>query len=118
MNMFFLKYCLVGLVNTFVHWVTFFIMIKLFLLNQAISNFIGFIFSIVIGYFLNSIWTFKKIINFKKFFLFFFIMGGISFLIGWFGDIWNFPNFFTLIVNTFSSLIVGFFFSKFLFLRL
>lgn len=116
--MFFLKYCLVGLVNTFIHWIIFFIMIKIFLLNQAISNVIGFMFSIVIGYFLNSIWTFNKLVSLKKFALFFFIMGWISFLIGWLGDIWNFPSFFTLTLNTFSSLIIGFFFSKFLFLRL
>ncbi|QIC66181.1 GtrA family protein [Acinetobacter schindleri] len=96
----------------------FFIIIKLFFLNQALSNFIGFIVSIVIGYFLNSIWTFNKKINLKKFFLFFFKMGCISILIGWLGDIWNFPNLFTLILSTFSSLIIGFFFSKFLFLRL
>lgn len=115
--MFFLKYCIVGLFNTIVHWIVFFYFFIFLDFEQSNSNFIGFCVSNVIGCFINCNWTFKINFNLTKLAYYFFFMGVISFLVGLFADRLSILPFFTLMVTSIVSMSVGFIFSKYLFLK-
>lgn len=56
----FAKYCLVGVVNTFVGLGLIFTCMAAFGLSPALSNLIGFAIGIVVSFSLNRIWTFAS----------------------------------------------------------
>ncbi|MBD8500987.1 GtrA family protein [Paenibacillus arenosi] len=56
----FLKYGLVGVIGTIVHSGMLALMVEVFEMHPIGGTIIGFVFSLVISYVLNSIWTFKQ----------------------------------------------------------
>lgn len=69
----FIKYCLVGIVNTVVGTTTAFLALNLFLLNYTISTALSYITGIIVSFILNKKYTFKNTdkagIQFVKFFI-------------------------------------------------
>lgn len=55
-----LKYGIVGLLGTFIHFGILLILVELFLIHPVLSSSIGFIVVVVISYFLNKKWTFQS----------------------------------------------------------
>lgn len=55
----FIQYGLVGVIGTVIHTVILTICVELFSINPLISTAIGFLFSLITSYILNSFWTFK-----------------------------------------------------------
>lgn len=109
----FIKYSVIGLLNTIIHWVVFLIFYTLDF-KQYLCNFFGFCFAVVFSYIINSEFNFNSIFSIKNFGLFFFLMGTLSFSIGWFaGNLDLFP-FYTLLISSILSLFFGYFFSKYL----
>ena len=71
----FIKYCLVGLVNTFVGITTAIISLNLFLLNYAISTALAYITGSIVSFYMNKKFTFKnKGKSGKQFIIFFLTM--------------------------------------------
>ncbi len=62
------QYALVGVIGTLVHTVVLTISVELFKMAPIYSTMLGFIFSLVISYKLNSIWTFSTTVSIDVFF--------------------------------------------------
>lgn len=108
----FIKYILIGILNTLLHWVVFYLLIY-FEFKQSFSNLIGFFISVTFSYCANSYLNFKSSMSLKKYFLFVVGMGAIVFFIGFMGDHFSIFPLIILVVTSGSSLILGFLFSKF-----
>lgn len=109
----FLKYSLIGIMNTFFHISVFFILHYLFSINQSISNIIAFLIAVTFSYFINLNYNFKSKYNIKKYIFFIVFMGLISFGIGFISDQNQINPFVTMTIFTLISLTLGFFLSKY-----
>ncbi|AEG32179.1 GtrA family protein [Thiomicrospira cyclica] len=107
----FSRYTLIGLLNTAVHWIVFALVVSLGF-SQAIANGLGFLTAVTGSYLLNSKITFNKAPNKKGYSYFVIGMGSISVLIGALGDYLEWPGLVTLVVFSFTSLLLGFGWSK------
>lgn len=67
----FIKYGLVGIIGTIIHTLVLIMCVELFVLPAVVATIIGFIFSLVVSYKLNSVWTFSngsgRSMNFAKY---------------------------------------------------
>ena len=67
----FIKFVIVGIINTSISFVTFFLLTKFFLINDKIANIISYIVGVINSFILNKLWTFEsKIFSFKELLLF------------------------------------------------
>lgn len=107
----FSRYSLIGLFNTALHWLVFAIVVSLGF-SQTLANGLGFITAVTGSYLLNSKITFKKAPNKKGYGYFVMGMGSISVLVGSLGDFFQWPGLLTLVIFSFISLTLGFFWSK------
>jgi len=106
-------YSLIGVLNTGIHWVIFFIFTNMGFL-QSISNLAAFSFASSFSYVMNSKFNFKKKAKGSSYILFVTGLGVLSLLIGSCADRFKLSAFVTLIVFSSLSLILGFFYSKFI----
>lgn len=109
----FRKYFNVGILNTLIHWIIFYIAYMLTNI-QSISNFIGFFVAVSFSYVFNSLYTFKQKISPKKYIIFLLCMSVFSFSLGYISDITKIQPILTLIIFSSLSLVVGFIFSKYI----
>lgn len=112
MNLF-KKYFTVGLLNTLIHWIIFFILTFFMKESQSISNLIAFSITVTISYILNAQYTFKQKKKIKMYILYTIFMGFLSFITGKIADIVHLNGIITMILFSGISLIVGFLFSKY-----
>ncbi|MFC3902967.1 GtrA family protein [Acinetobacter marinus] len=108
---FFIRYFLIGVLNTLIHWLVFFAF-YCFMSSQAFCNFMGFSVACFFSYVLNSIFNFKAKMRFKKFIIFYFMLGTISLLVGFFADRVELTPLLTLVITSAISFFFGFFLSK------
>lgn len=113
MNLF-KKYFTVGILNTLIHWIIFFILTFFMKEEQSISNLIAFSITVTISYVLNANYTFKKKKKIKMYVLYTLFMGLMSFIIGKIADIFYLNGLITMISFSGISLIIGFLFSKYI----
>lgn len=79
MVMQFLKFGLVGVLNTSMHYAIFFLLFSFFGLHYMMSSAIGYASGLLNSYFLNRIWTFRsRYCNKKKEFAKFVFVNGVS----------------------------------------
>lgn len=109
-------YSLIGVLNTSVHWIVFYVL-YLRGLEQSYSNLIAFLCAATLSFFMNSKFNFKSEISVSKYLLFLGGMGVISFITGFFSDEFSFNPLVTLVVFSTSSLILGYMYSKYLIFR-
>ena len=80
----FIKYNIVGVINTLFTLTIIYILQQIFFLKPIISNFSGYVCGVVLSYTLNSIWTFKKtddrVIRAIKFLIVFLIAYSVNLL--------------------------------------
>jgi len=114
----FFKYNLVGISNTLLTLTIIYILQQLYSVNSFLSNFVGYIFGIILSFTLNSIWTFNKtddkLVRGLKFLFVFFIAYGVNFImLGIFLDLFQSLNKFLphIFAAVFYS-IVGFLLNK------
>ncbi|WP_018693827.1 GtrA family protein [Algicola sagamiensis] len=112
----FIRYALIGLINTATHFFTFFALISLGF-SQAVSNISGFMIAVSVSYILNSKFTFKVTYRLKRYVSYVVGMGCLSYLIGWLGDFFALNPWVALISFSLLSLFLGFQFSKFILRR-
>jgi putative flippase GtrA len=113
---YFIRYALIGLANTTIHWVFFYIL-YFFEIKQFFCNFIGFSCAALFSYVMNMKYNFKLKQRVGGFILFYIIMGVLSLIIGLIADGFLFKPLCTLILSSVLSLVLGYIFSKHLVFR-
>ena len=112
----FTRYALFGLINTSTHFITYFILINQGF-NQSVSNLLAFSVAVTGSYLLNAKYTFQSKYKPKEYSLYVFFMGLLSYSIGYLGDHLSLPSILSLLTFSGFSLIIGYKFSKLLFLK-
>lgn len=112
MNSTFMKYVLVGVVNTFIHWSILGVSVYLFHLSQAFSNFLGFAVAVTFSFFINAKWTFDSETSWVRYFTFVGFMGLLAYTFGWIADYLTLPPLATAVTFSAFSLVVGYLYSK------
>lgn len=107
----FKKYFHVGIINTALHWLTFYIVYRL-CEEQSLSNLAGFLLSVSFSYVANAKYTFEKTVKISKYILYITFMGAMSYIFGYVSSLLHFHAIVTLILFSGFSLIAGFIFSK------
>lgn len=103
----FIKYGVVGLLNTVVHFIIFITALH-FDLNQATSNLFGFIVAVSFSFILNSLFTFNAKPTFSRYLKMVCIMAVISYGFGFLGDSLSFHPLVTFVVYCGCSYIISF----------
>ena len=109
-------YALVGVANTVVHYLMYFLFITAGL-SQSKSNLIAFTLAVTCSYFLNVKFTFKTKYRPMQYSIYIFFMAFISYSIGSIGDHLGLPSIISLLSFSMLSLFIGYKFSKLLFLK-
>ncbi len=107
----FMRFALVGLLNTGIHWGTFAATFP-FTKNQGISNAISFCIAATFSYFCNAKFTFQAKPTGPRYCLFLAVMGLLSYGTGYFAQQANLHPLVTLILFTGISFVLGFLFSR------
>jgi len=110
----FRKYSSVGVLNTIIHWATFYFLFNLFEISQSFSNLFAFIVAVNFSFFANLKYTFKTKASLLRYIGFVVFMGLMSFAIGLLSDHLSLPGLFTLVSFSAISLIFGFLFSHYI----
>lgn len=110
---FFAKYLTVGVFNTLIHWMTFFICLSQGLL-QSTANVIAFCLAVTFSFFVNARWTFKQQATPFRYILYVLFMGAMAFGVGYLADRIGLYPLITLVVSSALSLACGFIFSRFI----
>ena len=109
---FFAKYLTVGMVNTLIHWLTFFLVLSMGLM-QSTANLIAFCMAVTFSFFVNARWTFKQHATAWRYILYLVFMGAMAFSVGYLADRLGLYPIITLIASSAISLVCGFLFSRF-----
>ncbi|MCU1749561.1 GtrA family protein [Pseudomonas sp. 6D_7.1_Bac1] len=113
----FSRFVSVGLLNTLIHWSTFFVLHTAMGFRQAPSNFVGFCLAVSFSFYANARYTFKQKTSVSRYLLFVGFMGLMSYGVGYVADQLLLPGLMTLVVFSGISLVCGFFYSKFFVFR-
>lgn len=109
-------YTLIGVFNTIIHWIVFYVFYSLNI-EQSYCNLLAFICSASFSYIANSKYNFRIKINKNKYIHFIISMGIITYFIGLNSDFFELSPFFTLVASSVSSLFLGFIVSRFFIFR-
>ena len=112
----FLKFGIVGLANTTIHWCVFFVVFYA-LPIQAVSNVAGFLCAVTFSFFANARYTFKGRASVRRYLAYVTGMGMISLLIGLYGDWAQTWPVVTLLLSSGSGLCLGYFVARFVLLE-
>jgi putative flippase GtrA len=104
----FARYALVGLGNTAIHWLAFFVLHQAIGWSQASSNAVAFGLAASLSYLVNARVTFEVAPKTKGYVLFMSGMGALSLLIGWAADHSAWSPWLTVSVFSAISLIAGY----------
>jgi len=108
----FSRYLSIGVVNTLLHWGVFLLLHLSFGLKQAWSNVIAFAVAVTFSFFANAAYTFQARATPQRYVLFTAFMGMLSIGVGAVADRLTLTPWFTLVVFSALSLVIGFIFSK------
>lgn len=107
----FLRYGLIGLANTGIHFCVFWL-IFIYLDSQAVGNLCGFLVAVSFSFFMNSRFTFKKQPTIGRFIKMALLMSGLSYGSGFVGDSLNVHPIVTFVGYSALSYIIGFLLTK------
>lgn len=107
----FVRYGLVGIGNTAVHWLVFLVSHVLLGTSQAQGNLLAFVVAASLSYHVNAQYTFAVRPQGRRYFLFLSGMGCLSLIIGTVSDRINLSPWLTLVIFSFASLTVGYAYS-------
>ncbi|WP_312465785.1 GtrA family protein [Atlantibacter hermannii] len=110
----FLRYASIGLLNTAIHWIAFYVIYVIAHTDQSLANFGAFCIAVTFSFFLNAKWTFKSEATTIRYMIYVFFMGAMAAVTGWAADMMKLSPIVTLISFSAISLICGFFYSKFI----
>lgn len=110
----FKRYMSIGIINTAIHWVVFFIALNALHTGQALANFCAFCVAVTFSFFANARWTFNSEATTIRYILYVFFMGALASAIGWAGDKTDMNPIVTIIAFSAISLLCGFLYSRFI----
>ncbi|WP_181317330.1 GtrA family protein [Photobacterium leiognathi] len=108
----FLKYASVGVINTLIHWTSFFILNEF--ISQGLSNVIAFSIAVTFSFFINSKFTFKSNVSLYRYLIYVIFLGVLAYVIGEIAENIAVNPFMTLLSFSLVSLIIGFLYSKYI----
>lgn len=107
----FICFCLIGLINTAIHFIVFISLLK-FIPYQSIDNFVGFTFGLLFSFFTNAKFTFKQKATKYKFLKMLIVSGSLSFIFGVIGDFFCLNPILTFVLYIIINPIFSFLFIK------
>ena len=107
----FVSYCAIGVLNTAVHYGVFLGLLALVPL-QTIANTAGFVCGLVVSFFLNSRFTFKKPVSFVRFLKLGLASGVVALVFGLLGDLLALHPTLTFLSYVFVNPVIGFLLAK------
>ena len=116
MHKLFARYASVGVINTAVHWVIFFAL-HASGVNQAFSNMSAFFVAVTFSFFANARFTFKGEATTGRYLIYLGFMGALAASVGQMSDSLNLPSIITLFTFSAVSLVMGFFYTKYIVFR-
>lgn len=108
----FLQYGLIGIVNTLIHGVVFFLLLDFF--TQAMSNLFAFFAAVCFSFYMNAIFTFKERPTAVRFLKMVFFMAICSYGFGFMGDHYELNPAVTIVIYFILNPVIGFILTKFL----
>lgn len=108
----FARYGLVGIANTLVHWLVFFVLHLFLEYSQALSNLLAFAVAASLSYQLNARYTFVARPGGRRYLLFLLGMGVLSLALGAASDRARLSPWLTLVAFSTVSLVVGYSYSR------
>ena len=108
----FFVYCIIGFLNTVVHYCGFMGSI-VFLKYQSMSNLFGFILGVSVSFYLNGKFNFKKELNKLRFLKMVCASGSLSFIFGFLGDSFSLDPNITFVIYVLFNPIFGFILTKY-----
>ncbi|PYB76675.1 GtrA family protein [Pseudomonas sp. LB-090624] len=112
----FFKYVLVGVFNTAIH-VAVFIAMLMTGNHQAVSNLVAFIMALSFSFLANARFTFKASVSLPRYLRFVGGMGSLAVALGYLGDRLDWQPMFTVTLFSLLSLVLGFLFSRWVFIE-
>ena len=109
----FSTYTVIGVANTLIHWQLFYVLSTAAELSQAVSNFSAFCVAATFSFYVHALYTFEAGASVLRYLLYVFFMGGMSFVVGHYADVWKIHGLVTVGSFSLLSLVCGFFFSRF-----
>ncbi len=103
----------VGVVNSIVHILIFYVLIYRCHLSQSIANLVAFMVSVSCGYLLNSKVTFKKNLLWKRYFFYLFFLGSNAYLFGYIGEMVHLQSWTMVGLFALFSFVISYFWAKF-----
>ncbi|KAA0995886.1 GtrA family protein [Pseudomonas sp. ANT_J12] len=113
----FSTYAFIGLANTFIHWQLFYVLSTAAELSQAASNLAAYCVAATFSFYVNTLYTLDNKASVLAYLLFIGFMGVMSYGVGHLGDVWQLHGLVTVSLFSLLCLVCGFFFSKFVLLR-
>lgn len=110
--MYFIRYNLIGILNTLIHWLMYLTLTLYLYLESIYANFISFFISSTFSYILNSKINYKVAVKKSSYLKFIIIIGFLSIIISGIFSYLNISNIFMLIFYTFTNVFLGYFFTK------
>lgn len=108
-----LKYALVGVANTLMHWLMFLACLAWLDTTQSRANLAGFLAAATFSFYANARFTFSKRPTGLRYCAFMVFMGALSYGTGWVADTLAWPPLLTLVLFSLVSLGVGFLYSRY-----
>ena len=112
LNIIFLRFAIVGILNTAIHWAIFALCISLLDFKQSMSNLAGFMVAVTFSFFTNAKVTFASPVSISRYVRFTLFMGMLAYGIGFIAERFSAPPVFTLIIFSGVSLVLGYLFSR------
>lgn len=112
----FSKYLSVGILNTAIHWIVFGVCWMVGT-SQSIANFIAFIIAVTFSFCVNARYTFSSNVTAVRYILYVSFMGTMAAAVGAMSDRLELNPLITLILFSATSLVMGFFYSRFIVFR-
>ncbi|MFK7699591.1 GtrA family protein [Pseudomonas caspiana] len=113
----FLRYVLVGISNTVIHWTVFFALCLGWHAPQSLGNVAGFVAAASFSFYANALYTFSARLSWSGYLLFMSLMGALSFIVGHISDRQQTPLLVTVVVSSGLSLGLGYCCSRYLIFR-
>ncbi|WP_075180901.1 GtrA family protein [Pantoea sp. 1.19] len=113
----FARYLSIGVLNTAIHWVAFYVILHTAGVSQALANFGAFCIAVTFSFFANAKWTFNSETTTLRYMLYVVFMGSTAALVGWVADKCAMPTLITLAGFSAISLVCGFIYSKYIVFR-
>ena len=110
-----IKFSLIGLANTSVHWSIFMLLYNI-TTYQSISNLCGFLCAATFSFYMNATYTFEATKSLQRYILFMIFMALFNYAIGFVSDTFNMYPLYALIISSALGFAINFFFmNKFIF---